>query len=183
MSKMDKPSVGIAVAVFNPKGEILLGKRMSSHGAGTWAMPGGHLEMWESPEECAKRELLEETGIVLEKDPWLVYVSNDYYNQGEPSGKHYITLFMACVVDQEPKLIEPEKCEGWHWFSLSDPKEYEPLFASTSQLIGENTLFYYFQQQLQKFRSFLASVGPVSEGFVKSSQRTDFEKYFIGNIG
>ena len=47
------------------KGKILLGQRKNAHGEGTWAFPGGHLEFGESLEACAAREVLEETGLVL----------------------------------------------------------------------------------------------------------------------
>lgn len=159
MAPMTQPSVGIALLLFNSKGEILLGKRKSSHGSGTWAMPGGHLEMWENPVNCAKRELLEETGMKLEKDPHLVYVSNDFYNQGKEDGKHYITLFLtAMVFDQEPVLMEPDKCEGWQWFNPAHTEMFSPTFASTDQLLGNNTDFFYFYHQLRSFRKFFWEV-------------------------
>ena len=60
------PRVGVAVFVINEKGHILIGKRTGSHGAGTLALPGGHLELHESFYECAAREVYEETGLVLE---------------------------------------------------------------------------------------------------------------------
>ncbi|SNX85091.1 uncharacterized protein MEPE_03800 [Melanopsichium pennsylvanicum] len=60
------PRVGVAVFVINEKGHILIGKRTGSHGAGTLALPGGHLELHESFHECAAREVYEETGLVLE---------------------------------------------------------------------------------------------------------------------
>ncbi|EPQ26980.1 uncharacterized protein PFL1_05615 [Pseudozyma flocculosa PF-1] len=62
------PRVGVGVLVLNERGRILLGKRTGSHGAGTLALPGGHLELHESFEDCAIREVLEETGIHLETD-------------------------------------------------------------------------------------------------------------------
>ncbi|KAN0065133.1 hypothetical protein ACQY0O_001630 [Thecaphora frezii] len=65
------PRVGVGVLVLNERGRILLGKRTGSHGAGTLALPGGHLELHESFEECAVREVLEETGIHLETDETL----------------------------------------------------------------------------------------------------------------
>ncbi|SPO26619.1 uncharacterized protein UTRI_03910_B [Ustilago trichophora] len=60
------PRVGVAVYVINEKGHVLVGKRTGSHGAGTLALPGGHLELHESFQECAAREVLEETGLILE---------------------------------------------------------------------------------------------------------------------
>lgn len=112
-SEKIKPRVGVAVFVFKD-GKVLLGKRKGAHGAGDWSPPGGHLEFGESVEDCAKRELLEETGLKafdVKTGAW----SNDVID----NDKHYITLF--AVIDQfegEPKLLEPHKCEGWHWFSV-----------------------------------------------------------------
>ncbi|CBQ73543.1 conserved hypothetical protein [Sporisorium reilianum SRZ2] len=60
------PRVGVAVFVSNEKGHILIGKRTGSHGAGTLALPGGHLELHESFYDCAAREVYEETGLILE---------------------------------------------------------------------------------------------------------------------
>ena len=56
--------VGVGVIVVRG-GLVLLGQRLGSHGAGTWALPGGNLEFGESVEACARRELLEETGLHL----------------------------------------------------------------------------------------------------------------------
>ncbi|KAJ9479665.1 7,8-dihydro-8-oxoguanine triphosphatase [Pseudozyma hubeiensis] len=60
------PRVGVAVFVLNEKGHVLVGRRTGSHGAGTLALPGGHLELHESFYDCAARETFEETGLVLE---------------------------------------------------------------------------------------------------------------------
>lgn len=59
-----RPKIGIAVVVMNGD-KMLLGKRKNAHGSGTWALPGGHLEYKEAWDVCAKREVMEETGITI----------------------------------------------------------------------------------------------------------------------
>lgn len=47
-------------------GKILLIKRGREPFAGQWATPGGRIEEGETAEECAKREMKEETGLDVE---------------------------------------------------------------------------------------------------------------------
>ena len=61
---MNRPQVGLAVIIAQAE-RVLMLKRKGAHGEGTWAPPGGHLEFGESLEECAMRETLEETGVVV----------------------------------------------------------------------------------------------------------------------
>lgn len=62
MNKGNWPKVGVGIMVMK-NGKVLLGKRKGSHGTGKYAWPGGHMEHMESFEECAKREVREETEI------------------------------------------------------------------------------------------------------------------------
>lgn len=55
------PKVGVDSAVINDKGQILVLKRDD----GTWGMAGGWADVGESPFETAKRETLEETGLMV----------------------------------------------------------------------------------------------------------------------
>ena len=74
---MNRPQVGVAVIIAH-NGRVLLLKRKGSHGEGTWAPPGGHLEFGESLEECAMRETLEETEIVIDNVQF-VAITNDVF--------------------------------------------------------------------------------------------------------
>lgn len=61
-----RPMVTATVALFDPQGRILIGRRSKSSNAfpGFWCLPGGFLNVdSETTLECAKRELLEETGL------------------------------------------------------------------------------------------------------------------------
>lgn len=51
--------IGSNVIIENEPGEILLQKRKS----GSWGLPGGLMEVGETLEETAEREVLEETGL------------------------------------------------------------------------------------------------------------------------
>jgi 8-oxo-dGTP diphosphatase len=128
---MSRPLVGVSVIVRNKEGLFLMGVRRGSHGEGTWSFPGGHLEYSESVEECGIRECLEEIGISLRKGDIIVgpYTNNIFLEEN----RHYITLYLVAETNKEPVNLEPQKCDGWHWFSWDDlPK---PLFYPVVTLI------------------------------------------------
>lgn len=56
-------SVSVAGAVVRDDGRVLAIQRADN---GTWELPGGILELAESPEEGVRREVFEETGIHVE---------------------------------------------------------------------------------------------------------------------
>ena len=116
----NRPKVGIGVIVIKDN-KVLLGKRKNAHGEGSWSFPGGHLEFNESWEDCARRETMEETGIIINNIRFGA-VTNDIFPKEE---KHYITIFMLSdYVSGEVKVMEKEKCEKWDWFAwdnLPDP--------------------------------------------------------------
>lgn len=155
-----RPKVGVGVFVFK-EGKVLLGKRKGSHGTGHWAPPGGHLEFKESIEECAARELAEETGLKA------LSVQTGMWSQDIIDGnKHYITFFAAVEqFEGELELLEPNKCEEWQWFkvealpsplfppasaffkkySLSKPAPHEQILAAL--------LAFYHAREWQQFHS------------------------------
>jgi len=105
-------------------GKVLLGKRKSSHGAGEWAWPGGHLEYMESYEGCAKRESMEEAAIVIQNVRFLFLGNLKQY-----APKHYVHVqLLADWKSGEPRVCEPKKCEERRWFGLEELPS--PLFGS-----------------------------------------------------
>ncbi|OGY90568.1 MAG: hypothetical protein A3B30_00925 [Candidatus Komeilibacteria bacterium RIFCSPLOWO2_01_FULL_52_15] len=123
-----RPKVGIGVMVVKD-GKVLLGKRKGSHGEGEYAFPGGHMEYMESFEQCAKREVLEETGMHID-DVRFLRLSNlkDY------APKHYVDVgLLALWKKGESKIMEPDKIEGWAWYEID--KLPKPLFSTIPSYI------------------------------------------------
>lgn len=134
MQKNNRPLVGIGV-IIEKQDEILLGKRTGSHGENTWSFPGGHLEFGESFFDCAKREVFEETGLIVQDMKKGIY-TNDIF---EEENLHYITIYVhAKYMEGQPQRKEPHKCLEWKWFKKDNlPKN---LFLPIKNLLKEADL-------------------------------------------
>lgn len=125
----DVVRVGVAVIVRRKDGKILIGLRKGSHGAGTWSVPGGHLELGETVLQCADREVIEETGLI---GVYRLCELGRYVHTVMPAqdgGNTYVTLYVEGYYKGlvEPKVVEPDKCEEWRWVwpqSLSNPARH-----------------------------------------------------------
>lgn len=126
-----RPRVGVGVIVIKD-GKFLLGKKKGVHGEGSWSFPGGHLEFGESLENCAIREVVEETGIKIKNIRKFSYTNDIFFKEN----KHYITCFFLADYDSgDVKILEPNKCEKWDWFEWENlPK---PLFIPLQNLLKE----------------------------------------------
>ncbi|KAJ8907309.1 hypothetical protein NDN08_007423 [Rhodosorus marinus] len=124
--------IRVGLGVFVQRGsKFLIGKRIGSHGSGTWGLPGGYLEFGESFEECARREAREETGLELGSQLSVVTAVNNIF---EEEMKHTVTIFVRGTSKEgTPKVMEPSKCETWMWVDW-DQVLPSPLFLPLEQL-------------------------------------------------
>ncbi len=119
----NRPKIGVGVMIFKDN-KILLGKRKGSHGAGEYTWPGGHMEYMESFEQTIRRETKEETGLEIENVKFLRLLNLKAY-----APKHYVDILMtADWKSGEPKVLEPNTCEGWDWYNINNLPE--PLFKA-----------------------------------------------------
>jgi len=139
MTENKKVGAGIGIMLLKD-GKVLLGKRNEDpvkasselHGEGTWTMPGGKLHFGESFEEGARRELMEEIGIKVEKMK-VISISNEIV-----SDAHYVCVGFLCDdFEGEPKIMEPEEIVEWKWFSLDELPT--PIFPPSKKIV-ENYL-------------------------------------------
>jgi 8-oxo-dGTP pyrophosphatase MutT (NUDIX family) len=78
--------IGAACAIFDAEGRVLLVHH--TYGRSNWELPGGGSEPGEAPDETAKRELLEETGLRADVERLTgVYVERD---DGAGSMLHFV---------------------------------------------------------------------------------------------
>lgn len=82
---------GVAVAVLNEHGQILLQKRQS----GVWGVPGGFIELGESAEDAGKREIFEETGIEIGKLRLVGVFSGKEFFVKLPNGDEFYPITIA----------------------------------------------------------------------------------------
>lgn len=100
-------SAGATVLVVN-NGKILLNLRSDTH---TWGIPGGALELGETLEETAFRELKEETGLSAEKMTLLTVLSGKNFYFEYPNGDmlySVVSLFRAENVSGDLEISDGE---------------------------------------------------------------------------
>lgn len=129
---MKRPKVGVCTFI-RKRDMILMGLRKGRHATHFWGLPGGHMEARESFEQCAIREVAEETGILLPAVELWTF-ENVVYHLDD---RHYVTFFMRADLPpgQEVRLMEPDKVEHWGWFPWRTLPE--PLMLGTQQLIAK----------------------------------------------
>jgi 8-oxo-dGTP diphosphatase len=137
--------VGVGVFVYRSRdsNQFLMSRRLSPLGAGTWQLPGGHLEFGESFTECAIREVMEETGLRVDQVQVLSCTNDPMLSDG----KHYVTVFTRAIcvdADPQPQRMEPEKCDGWHWVTMQQlcapHTELTPLFPPLQHYLLQTSM-------------------------------------------
>lgn len=117
---IDYIGVSAGAMIINDRGELFLSKR-SQHAKnerGCWETPGGSVEFGETLADAVRREMKEEYGAeieILEQFP-----AEDHLIPEE--NQHWVaTTFLAKFKKgQEPRIMEPEKCDEIGWFSLNN---------------------------------------------------------------
>jgi len=132
-----KEGVGIKtavdIAIFNQKGQILLGQRLAKAGFASWGFPGGHLRTNEKIKEAAQREIAEELGKEIQ-----VNLTDEVLAVREnciaPHFLHHLTIILrGNYLQGEPKVNEPKKCQEWAWFDLENLPS--PLFSGIEETL------------------------------------------------
>lgn len=190
------PAVTTDVALFairQQRLQLLLIKRMNAPYRGMWALPGGFLDIEEDLEHCARRELLEETGIAnsyLEqlytfgspgRDPRERVISVAYLallRQGEsaePAAASDAAAARWFSPEQLPALaFDHQRIVAMAWQRLRDKLSYTTLgfqFMAETFTLGElQTVYEAVQSQPLDKRNFRRRM--LAQGQIEETGRT-----------
>ena len=119
-----RPSVTTDCVIFGFDGQklqVLLIERGGEPFKGSWAFPGGFLNMDETVEDCAARELEEETGL---KDVFVEQFHAFSAVDRDPRGRTITVAFYALVNSRGMKVSGQDDAADARWF---DVRELPPL--------------------------------------------------------
>ncbi|BCC29391.1 NUDIX hydrolase [Bacillus cereus] len=126
---------GVAVAVFNEQGQILLQQRRN----GIWGVPGGFVELGESTEEAGRREVFEETGIEIGTLQLISVFSGKEFFVKLPNGDEFypITIAYLCK-DIKGGLLKADGIESLSVQFFDFDKLPENISPFIKKLIEQN---------------------------------------------
>ncbi len=112
----------VAAGVLEKNSRILIARRGKGapHG-GMWEFPGGKLEPGETPEECLKREFLEEFGVEVRVNGFIASSVHSY--------DHLTVELLAYKVSYISGEFSAREHEEIRWITPGELKEYDLLEA------------------------------------------------------
>jgi len=134
--------LGATTLVFNDKNELLLNLRSDTN---TWGIPGGSMELYETIEETAIRELKEETGISAKQLELVTVLSGEEYYFEYPNGDKMCTvivLFKVLNYTGNIKVSDNESKE-LRFFSLSNLPNMESRAKAIINKIKKSEINIY----------------------------------------
>ena len=128
----DRPYVGVGVIVFRDK-EVLLVQRNKEPNKGQWSIPGGSQLLGETASEAAQRELLEETGVKVDR-LFLVDVVDAIIPDVEGKIKYHYTLVDYMGQWQSGESRPGDDAKEVRWVRLNQLSSYS-LLEKTMKII------------------------------------------------
>ena len=118
---------------------VLLVKKARGPYTGKWDLPGGSLEFGEKPLEGLSREVLEETGLSVQKSDLLNVLSHTVIYElanGEKEEMYHIGIIYKVILNSSENLkitADGEDSNGASWLKINEINETEfSPFASQS---------------------------------------------------
>lgn len=131
--------LGATTLVFNDKKELLLNLRTDTN---TWGIPGGSMELFETIEETAIRELKEEAGIEADDLELITVLSgSDYYFEYPNGDKMCTVIVLYKVLNYEGNIkVNDTESKQLKFFPLNDLPNMESRARKIVEMIKEGKI-------------------------------------------
>ena len=130
----DYPRIGVSIAVRRG-GRVLLAKRGKAPMAGRWAFPGGAVELGETLEDAARRELCEETGLTAQNLVFLGFADRISRDEEGSVSHHYVLARFLCAAFEGTPTAGDDAAE-LRWATLKEATQLETV-PQLLELIGD----------------------------------------------
>jgi ADP-ribose pyrophosphatase YjhB (NUDIX family) len=107
--------LGVGALIFDEQKRILMVERGGEPLRGWWSLPGGVLEIGETLVEGVRREVLEETGLVVEPVRMLEIFERIMRDETGRPEYHYVLIDYLCQVSGGT-LAASDDCAAVAWF-------------------------------------------------------------------
>jgi ADP-ribose pyrophosphatase YjhB (NUDIX family) len=119
----DQPIVGVG-AVIVRNSQILLERRKNEPGRGKWSIPGGLVNLGESPTHAVVREVKEETSLKVEKPELIDVVANVSKDKYGKVKYHFIIIDYAVKVNSGSVKASSDALD-LKWVPLSEVEKFD----------------------------------------------------------
>lgn len=116
-------SAAAVALILNEKGELLVSRRGKEPAKGTLDLPGGFIDMCETAEEGMIREVLEESGLVVEEAIYQFSLPNLYLYSGFEV--HTLDMFFLCRVKDASHFKAMDDVSDLYFIPLKEIKPSE----------------------------------------------------------
>lgn len=135
------PSSATAAFIVNAQNELLVCRRGKEPAKGTFDLPGGFLDMYETGEEGVAREVKEETGLDVQESRYLFSIPNLYDYSGFTV--HTLDMFFLCRVRNAGYVVAQDDVAETFWVSLARVHPDEFGLASVREAVRRFLLGKY----------------------------------------
>lgn len=118
------PSAAVVAIIRNQRGEILVATRAKEPAKGSYDLPGGFVDCFESGEQSVAREVKEECNLDVVETKYLFSIPNIYpYSDFHV---HTLDMFFECTVSDFSPLEAADDVASLRFVALKDidPKDF-----------------------------------------------------------
>lgn len=136
--KAKSPQVGVGAIVFH-QNRVLLIKRGQPPNKNQWAIPGGRIQLGETLQQAAEREILEETGIRIKAGEPVFAFDLIQHDDEHQCQWHYVVVDLSAEYLNGDPVAGDDATEA-RWVSADELAEL-PVNETTQQLLQTHYQF------------------------------------------